>query len=451
MKFSNSLQYLRPPKLKPIRSPFTRPTTYVPPTLPSITRKIKKQIDFNHIVHHAIPASAKGTSSRPAPGIRKEFYFVHFKDRIKFWNLTAGDRVIIADCTQRFRGKIGTIYWVDRTTNRLGLLEPEFWKEEKQSGHPKFSEFTRHVPIEFEYSTVRLMAPGSNDMYYEDLREVDHEAVIIPNGGKRREIHWTRIGTRYCIHSPRKQSEGQEIIPWPVTPHWPINIQDSAKRLELKEQYVSRMQAEWALETRRRNGEQIGPILPTSHVHSREMRKDLFASPLDAWSSSLDRNLYEDTALWLSTSPIIRARFADYFAANPHALHAIPELAVADWELSAGQHTRRAKTLNWESKLAAKINEQIKTESRRISQHVKTPVEEIERLMRIVYYRPSMVERPNKSAPSKQQVKRAQIQLDSFIRQADKRERLATLDLLPALECFNSTYQPSPSESSVST
>lgn len=127
MKPSSPLAYLRPPKPKPNRSPFTRPTTYLPPTLSSAHQHTSKQTNFNHLVHHAIPASAQGTSARPALGVRKSFYFVHFADRVKFWNISAGDRVIVADSTQTYRGKIGTVYWVDRTTNRLTLLEPEFW------------------------------------------------------------------------------------------------------------------------------------------------------------------------------------------------------------------------------------------------------------------------------------------------------------------------------------
>jgi len=438
--------YLRPPKPAPIRSPFTRPTTYTPPTLASINRKVKKQTDFNHLVHHAIPAAAKGTSSRPAPGVRKEFYFVHFKDRVKFWNLTAGDRVIIADCIKKFRGLIGTVFWVDRTSNRLSLLEPEFWKEEKEVGHPDLPEFVRNVPIEFEYSTVRLMAPGSNEMYYEDLREVDHEAVIIPNGGKRREIHWTRIGTRYSIHKPGKQSEGEEIIPWPVQPDWSVNMQDAKKRLELRDRHLKQMQEQWALEIRKRNGEIIDDrISPTSHVHSRETRKDLFAPPMDTWSNTLDPSQYQDTALWLSTSPQIRERFPEFFSSpKTHSasisLNALPELSVPDWELTAGQHTRRFKTTNWENKLAEKIEAQIDAESRRLSGHLKLPIERIRRLMEIAHYRPSMVQARSKFAPSNQQIRKAKMELDRLRTRVDDRERLATLDLLPALESFNSSF-----------
>jgi hypothetical protein len=102
-------------------------------------------------------------------------------------------------------------------------------------------------------------------MYYEDLREVDHEAVIIPNGGKRRELHWTRIGTRYSIYKPGKQSEGEEIIPWPVQPDWSVNIQDASKRLELRDRHLKQMQEQWALETRRRNGEIIGLFSTTTN------------------------------------------------------------------------------------------------------------------------------------------------------------------------------------------
>ncbi|OAV85994.1 hypothetical protein PTTG_30145, partial [Puccinia triticina 1-1 BBBD Race 1] len=400
MRPSSTIHYLRPPKPAPIRSPFTRPTTYAPPTLGSLNRKVKKQTDFNHLVHHAIPAAAKGTSSRPAPGIRKEFYFVHFKDRIKFWNLTAGDRVIIADCIKKYRGLIGTVFWVDRTTNRLGLLEPEFWKEEKEIGHPELPEFVRNVPIEFEYSTVRLMAPGSNEMYYEDLREVDHEAVIIPNGGKRREIHWTRIGTRYSIHQPGKQSAGEEIIPWPVQPDWSVNMQDPNKRLEHRDRHFKLMQQQWALEIRRRNGETIDvSTSPASHVHSRETRKDLFASPRDTWSNTLDPSQYEDTDLWLSTSPKNRERLPELFSTAKSSspgmnVNALPELLVPDWELTAGKHTRRFKTANWESKLAEKIAAQNDAESRRLSRHLKLPIERINRLLEIATYRPSMVEAP---------------------------------------------------------
>ncbi|PLW40025.1 hypothetical protein PCANC_11523 [Puccinia coronata f. sp. avenae] len=453
MRPSTATLYLRPPKPAPFRSPFTRPTTYTPPTLASTNRTVKKQTDFNHLVHHAIPAAAKGTSSRPAPGVRKEFYFVHFKDRVKFWNLTAGDRVIIADSIKAFRGLVGTVFWVDRTSNRLSLLEPEFWKEEKEIGHPELPEFVRNVPIEFEYSTVRLMAPGSNEMYYEDIREVDHEAVIIPNGGKRREMHWTRIGTRYSIYKPGKQSEGEEIIPWPVQPLWAVNVQDANKRLELRERHLKQMQEQWALETRRRNGEIIDHrISPTSHVHSRETRKDLFASPMDSWSNTLDPRQYQDTALWLSTSAQIMGRFPDFFlnpTSAPSALSttaaALPELMVADWELTAGQHTRRFKTTNWEAQLAEKIGGQIDTEARRLSRHLKLPIDRIRRLLHIVNYRPSMLRAPSKFAPTHQQIRKAKIELRQLRSQADNRERLATLDLLPALESFNSSLSQSQS------
>lgn len=204
MKPSSPLAYLRPPKPKPNRSPFTRPTTYLPPTLSSAHQHTSKQTNFNHLVHHAIPASAQGTSARPALGVRKSFYFVHFADRVKFWNISAGDRVIVADSTQTYRGKIGTVYWVDRTTNRLTLLEPEFWvsffspsyqfdykaselkisrnhffffsflrgarlcinpqTDQTEKPHPGLPEYTRSVPVEFEYSTIRLMAPGSDEL-----------------------------------------------------------------------------------------------------------------------------------------------------------------------------------------------------------------------------------------------------------------------------------------------
>ncbi|KAA1135889.1 hypothetical protein PGTUg99_031654 [Puccinia graminis f. sp. tritici] len=443
MRPTSTIHYLRPPKPAPIRSPFTRPTTYTPPTLGSINRKTKKQTDFNHLVHHAIPAAAKGTSSRPAPGIRKEFYFVHFKDRVKFWNLTAGDRVIIADCIKKFRGLVGTVFWVDRTSNRLSLLEPEFWKEEKEVGHPELPEFVRNVPIEFEYSTVRLMAPGSNEMYYEDLREVDHEAVIIPNGGKRRELHWTRIGTRYSIYKPGKQSEGEEIIPWPAQPDWSVNIQDANKRLELRDRHLKQMQEQWALETRRRNGEIIDVrTSPTSHVHSRETRKDLFASPMDTWSNTLDPSQYEDMALWMSTSPRTQKSLSKSINLN-----ALPELSVPDWELTAGQHTRRFKATNWENKLAEKIEAQNDAESRRLARHLKLPIERIRRLLEIASYRPSMVEAPSRSAPSNDQIRKAKLEVNRLRTQVHNRERLATLDLLPALESFNSSLAQSKSSS----
>ncbi|KAH9457198.1 hypothetical protein Pst134EA_021082 [Puccinia striiformis f. sp. tritici] len=448
MRPSTTILYLRPPKPAPIRSPFTRPTTYTPPTLATVNRRVKKQTDFNHLVHHAIPAAAKGTSSRPAPGARKEFYFVHFKDRVKFWNITPGDRVIIADCIKTFRGSIGTVFWVDRTNNRLSLLEPEFWKEEKELGHPDLPEFVRNVPIEFEYSTVRLMAPGSNEMYYENLREVEHEAVIIPSGGKRKEIHWTRIGTRRSIYKPGKQSEGEEIIPWPVEPDWSINLQDSAKRLELLERHQKQMQEQWALETRRRNGEVIdNRTQPTSHIHSRETRKDLFASPMDTWTNTLDPSQYQDSALWLSTSAKIWERFPEYFGTSKSSktsssinLNALPELSVPEWEFSAGQYTRRFKTENWETNLKEKIDNEIEIESQQISKHLQSiPIDQVKRILQTASYRPTMLRAAPPTAPSRYEVRKAKIERYRLRAEVLNRERLATLDLLPALESFNSS------------
>ncbi|KAI9612757.1 hypothetical protein H4Q26_007916 [Puccinia striiformis f. sp. tritici PST-130] len=428
MRPSTTILYLRPPKPAPIRSPFTRPTTYTPPTLATVNRRVKKQTDFNHLVHHAIPAAAKGTSSRPAPGARKEFYFVHFKDRVK--------------------GSIGTVFWVDRTNNRLSLLEPEFWKEEKELGHPDLPEFVRNVPIEFEYSTVRLMAPGSNEMYYENLREVEHEAVIIPSGGKRKEIHWTRIGTRRSIYKPGKQSEGEEIIPWPVEPDWSINLQDSAKRLELLERHQKQMQEQWALETRRRNGEVIdNRTQPTSHIHSRETRKDLFASPMDTWTNTLDPSQYQDSALWLSTSAKIWERFPEYFGTSKSSktsssinLNALPELSVPEWEFSAGQYTRRFKTENWETNLKEKIDNEIEIESQQISKHLQSiPIDQVKRILQTASYRPTMLRAAPPTAPSRYEVRKAKIERYRLRAEVLNRERLATLDLLPALESFNSS------------
>ncbi|POW07855.1 hypothetical protein PSTT_07969 [Puccinia striiformis] len=426
MRPSTTILYLRPPKPAPIRSPFTRPTTYTPPTLATVNRRVKKQTDFNHLVHHAIPAAAKGTSSRPAPGARKEFYFVHFKDRVKFWNITPGDRVIIADCIKNLEA-LSVLFF-----GSIGLIIVS--KEEKELGHPDLPEFVRNVPIEFEYSTVRLMAPGSNEMYYENLREVEHEAVIIPSGGKRKEIHWTRIGTRRSIYKPGKQSEGEEIIPWPVEPDWSINLQDSAKRLELLERHQKQMQEQWALETRRRNGEVIA-------------RKDLFASPMDTWTNTLDPSQYQDSALWLSTSAKIWERFPEYFGTSKSSktsssinLNALPELSVPEWEFSAGQYTRRFKTENWETNLKEKIDNEIEIESQQISKHLQSiPIDQVKRILQTASYRPTMLRAAPPTAPSRYEVRKAKIERYRLRAEVLNRERLATLDLLPALESFNSS------------
>ncbi|KAG0150744.1 hypothetical protein CROQUDRAFT_651992 [Cronartium quercuum f. sp. fusiforme G11] len=442
MKPSPSLAYLRPPKPKPNRSPFTRPTTYTPPHLLSAHHQISKQTDFNHLVHHALPAAAKGTSSRPAAGIRKDFYFVHFSDRIKFWNLTAGDRVIVADCTREYRGKIGTVYWVDRTSNRLALLEPEFWTEKSEKAHPDLPEYTRNVPVEFEYSTVRLMAPGSDELYYENLREVQHEAVT--KQGRKKEIHWTRIGTPHSIRHSGPLRNVEEIIPWPVEPRWMLGIQDADKRIEGRDRHQSLMEAEWAKELRRRDGEWVDKrVIEVSHVRSRENRKDLFASPIDSWTSTFDPEQYEDYHLWLSSSPVLRERFPDYFISATHNLVTVPELEVPDWELTAGRHTRRYKTMVWEQELARKVGRQIDAELNWMVEKAEAvgmvlDREQTRRELELTSsMRPSVIER-QKTRPSVAEVKRARTRIQQLRARFSKVEAKATLDLLPALESFNS-------------
>ncbi|KAH9824818.1 hypothetical protein DFH28DRAFT_1215815 [Melampsora americana] len=442
MKPTSSLAYLRPPKPNPVRSPFTKPQTYKPPTLASTHHRISKQTDFNHLIHHAIPASVKGTSSRPAAGIRKEHYFVHFSDRIKFWNLTAGDRVMIADCTKEFRGKIGTVYSVDRTTNRIVLLEPEFWTDKSEKAHPELPEYVRSVPIEFEYSTVRLMSPGSDELYYENLREVQHECV---RKGRRKEIHWTRIGTPHSIRQLGPLSESEEIIPWPVEPQWMIGLQDPDKRIEARERYQTLMEAEWAKELRRRDGEIVDQrVIEVSHVQPRERRKDLFSSPLDSWTSTLDPEEYEDYHLWLSSSPELRNRFPDYFLSTTKNLPMIPELLVPDWELTAGRHTRRYKTAKWEKKLNEKVSNQIDQELEWMIEKSKVlgielDVNQTRRELELsTEHRPSVLEVSKKPNLKKSEIKMAQNRIKQLRARFSKVEVKATLDLLPALENFNS-------------
>lgn len=91
------------------------------------TRTTSRQTNFNHLVHHKVPRLAQGTTGRLPTGQRtKGAYFVHWDDRVKFWNVAPGDRVVVADAPTQWRGKKGTVAWVDRTRNRLALLEPEF-------------------------------------------------------------------------------------------------------------------------------------------------------------------------------------------------------------------------------------------------------------------------------------------------------------------------------------
>ncbi|CAH7690222.1 hypothetical protein BY996DRAFT_4581974 [Phakopsora pachyrhizi] len=472
MRISNVHLYFLPPKPPPIRSPFTRPTTFVPSTSSTTNKQTSKQTDLNHLIHHSIPASAKGTSSRPALGLRKEFYFVHFADRIKFWNLTAGDRVIIANCTKDYRGKIGTVYWVDRTTNRLSLIEPEFWTEERQVPHPELPEFIRYKPIEFEYESVRLMAPGSNEMYYEDLEEVEHESLN-QRGKRYKQINWTRIGNRFSIYSSKMQNvmAQKEIIPWPLEPDWALDIQDSSKRLKIRESYFKRLESSWELEKKRLDGEPTEiKSQPASHVHPREMRKDLFASPMDTWKTTLDPDDYEDHSIWLSTSSKIRDRFfpSDYSGFSDRdrsveeesLLRMIlpPELAVHDWELRAGRHTQRYKTQRWESDQNDRLQSRIRAEIDFIIERLKPRDgnndnyrlgrERLERLFKVGYYKPSLLSKPNqigRDRPSFKSIKMAKQEIENLLDRAQRKERLATLDLLPALEQYNSNNGIRPS------
>lgn len=88
-------------------------------------RSLSRQWNFDHLVNHRVPPTVKGSSSRLPSGTERIREFVHFDDRIKFWNITAGDRVIVADGPPGERGKIRHVAWTDRTRNHIGLFEED--------------------------------------------------------------------------------------------------------------------------------------------------------------------------------------------------------------------------------------------------------------------------------------------------------------------------------------
>lgn len=102
-------------------------------------------------------------------------------------------------------------------------------------------------------------------LYYENLREVEHEAV---SKGRRKEIHWTRIGTPHSIRQAGPLRPQKEIIPWPVEPQWLLGIQDAEKRIAARDRHRKLTEAEWAKEVRRRDGEVIGKCFEQDLISS---------------------------------------------------------------------------------------------------------------------------------------------------------------------------------------
>lgn len=76
--------------------------------------------------------------------------------------------------------------------------------------------------------------------------------------GRRKEIHWTRIGTPHSIRHRGPLRDAEEVIPWPVDPNWNLGIIDPNKRIEARDRHETLMEAEWAKELRRRDGEVVG-------------------------------------------------------------------------------------------------------------------------------------------------------------------------------------------------
>jgi hypothetical protein len=66
-----------------------------------------------------------GRSSIPTH-FRQNPHFVQVKDRIPFWHVAPGDRVMMVRGGEDVKGKVGVVDRVDRETNRVYLKEPEF-------------------------------------------------------------------------------------------------------------------------------------------------------------------------------------------------------------------------------------------------------------------------------------------------------------------------------------
>lgn len=259
MRSTAPLQALKVKPRRIIGSPFVAPRVSYQAS-ERRTRTTTRQNDFNHLVHHGIPSFAKGNSKRSMiGGPEKNQYFVHFDDRIKFWNIAPGDRVIIADAPEEWRGKKGTVAWVDRTQNRLGLLEPEFrvsrlflcsgnsrltrrvgpQQEKTMAAYMRGDKVVQKVSLPFEYSTVRLLSPDSEDHYYEDLQEDAHACAPLPNDKRRLAISWRRTGVLRSMLTGKQEGE-REAIPWPPRPKWNPTISDPTEIKKFLEAYTQR-------------------------------------------------------------------------------------------------------------------------------------------------------------------------------------------------------------------
>ena len=86
-----------------------------------ITGKLK-QTSFRHMIDSIQHGTHRGIPTRV--GNKELRGYVEPKDRIALWNIMGGDKVQII--TGAFKGKVGTVDYVDRAKSRVFLLETEF-------------------------------------------------------------------------------------------------------------------------------------------------------------------------------------------------------------------------------------------------------------------------------------------------------------------------------------
>lgn len=76
------------------------------------------QTSFDHMLRRSRPQGNRPNRFEHTPK------YVQPKDRIALWNICPNDRVRVI--TGRFKGKVGTVQYVNREYNRVYLREAEF-------------------------------------------------------------------------------------------------------------------------------------------------------------------------------------------------------------------------------------------------------------------------------------------------------------------------------------
>ncbi|GAA5868151.1 hypothetical protein JCM8547_003358 [Rhodosporidiobolus lusitaniae] len=176
-------------------------------------------------VTHLKPATQRGGKfARNAipTHFRQNPAFVQVKDRIPFWHIAPGDRVMMVKGSEDVKGKVGVVDRVERETNRVYLKEPEFAVKKRQFAEypgqqlePDFSSGegggTYTQPRAFHVSNLRLQVCDGEDEY--TATRVRKSKVTWDR--RLRRFAWKRYALVPALGGKTEGDAGWRELPWP--------------------------------------------------------------------------------------------------------------------------------------------------------------------------------------------------------------------------------------------